>query len=219
MSRFGSPTLTAVFAACAALISAPALAVTFGYQMSINDPIFNSTNGNANVPDFQLENISDLGSGIGITDFSLTIGNTGFNYDFVRIQSVFTDPMGDLKATLNTVGTVNDGVGDDLLDYDFTGFDAGDAFRFEVDVDPDSGSPTQDFRQVLFPTALLSVTFSNGSTLSQNLAPANTGVTGYRFAQTETIPAPVPLPGSLALYLSAGLVGGGLMLRRRKMRA
>ena len=197
------------------MTAAPAMAATFGYELSINDPIFNSANGNLNVPDFQLENISDSGTGIGITDFNLTIGNTRFNYDFVRIQNVTNDPGSDLNFTLNNVFFSNNGIGEDFIDYDFTGFDAGDIFQFEVDVDPDSGSPPQDFRQVLFPTAVVAVTFTNGTTLSQTLNPGSTVPTGYSFQQTESIPmTPVPLPAGLPLYFMALLLGGYVAKRK-----
>jgi len=197
------------------LASTPAMAATYGFRLSINDPVFNSANGNNNVPDFELENISDPGSGRQITDFTLTIGDTSFNFDFVRIEAIFRDPLGDLNSTLNTVGRTNDHVGEDVLDYDFTGFDPGDIFRFEVDVDPDSGSPSQDFRNVLFQGGIASVTFSDGIIASEALSPANSGASSFGFTPTGT--APVPLPGGIALYLGIGAAFGiaGAVARRR----
>ena len=193
-------------------MAAPAAATTVGFSLSINDPVFNPANGNLNVPDFQLENTSEPGSGLQISDFTLTIGDTNFNFDFVRIQTAFNDPGNDLGFTLNTVGTSNNGIGDDVLDYDFTGFDSGDIFRFEVDVDPDSGSPSQDFRAVLFPNAVLDVTFSDGTVLSQNLAPSSTSGSAFSFDEV----AVVPLPSALALYLGGGLIGAGVLQARRQ---
>lgn len=216
MASLRSTVLSTSLAAFGLFAAAPAIAATYGYELSINDPIFNSTSGDFNVPDLQLENISDSGSGIGITDFSLTIGDTTFNFDFVRMQNAFNDPGSDLTFTLNTVGTANDSVGEDILDYDFTGFDAGDIFRSEVDVDPDTGTPVQDFRLVLFPDAVASVTFSNGETLSQVLDPSDTSVTGYTFEQTATdAPLPVPLPASMPLLLGAGVILAGAARKRR----
>lgn len=195
-------------------LASPGFAATLGYELTINDPIFNPVNGNFNVPDFQLTNTS--AANLDITNFQLSIGDTAFNFDFVRNPSAFVDPGGDLTPTLNTVGTSNNGVGDDLLDYSFTGFNPGDVFRFEVDVDPDAGGPVQDFRDVFFPTATAFLTFSDGSTLSNVLNPADPNASTYSFG--ETAPAPVPLPGGLGLLLAA-LGIGAVALRRRDLPA
>ncbi len=115
----------------------------------------------------------------------------------------------------------NDQVGSNAIDYIFGGFDPGDAFQFEADVDPDVGNVVQDYRTILFPNALLTVSFSDGNSLSQNLAPADTGLAGYRFSQrldTSLIPDPqsdLPEPGTLALF-GLGLAGLGLAARRRR---
>ncbi len=215
MSGLRTKLLTAALLAAGTLAANPAAALSLGYTLSINDPVFNSANGNLNVPDFQLENTSQ--AGISITDFNLTIGDTAFNFDFVRIQSIFLDTGATLTHTLNTVGFANNGIGDDVLDYDFTGFDSGDIFRFEVDVDPDSGSPSQDFRDVLFPTAIAAVTFSDGTTLSQTLTTSTTSPTNYAFGLAEVVA--VPLPGTLGLYLMAGLLGGSVAQRKRTIRS
>lgn len=218
MTKVISKTLSAGLLTVGLMAAAPAMAATYGYELSINDPIYNSASGNLNVPDFQLENISDLGSGIDITDFELTIGDITFNYDFVRQQNIITDDGSDLVATLNSVGTSNDGVGDDLLDFSFVGFNPADIFQFEVDVDPDDGEPTQDFRVAMFPTAQVSVTFSNGDTLSQLLNPSDTSPESYTFQQVVT-PAVVPLPAGLPLYLGALALAGIVGQRKRRSNA
>jgi len=107
MKKFYAPALLAL----GSMAATPAMAATVGYTLSINDPVFNSANGNLNVPDFELVNTS--AAGIQITDFSITIGDTDFNFDFVRIQTAFVDPGADLNFTLNTVGLSNNGVGDE----------------------------------------------------------------------------------------------------------
>ncbi|MEM8981107.1 MAG: hypothetical protein AAGD04_16645 [Pseudomonadota bacterium] len=205
-----SGALWGIAVALSATFATPAAASTLGFKLSINDPVFNSTSGNFNVPDFQLENTSD--SGQQITNFSLSIGDTSYNFDFVRIQTVFNDPGADLNYTLETVGLTNNGIGDDELRYSFTGFDAGDIFRFEVDVDPDSGAPSQDFRDILFPTAELRVTYDTGHILSQTLTTPNPNATNYQLGQTLA----VPLPGGLALLGGAG--GLSLVLSRSSRR-
>ncbi|MEO1530687.1 MAG: hypothetical protein AAFU72_00785 [Pseudomonadota bacterium] len=198
--------------AAMALSAAPASAVTASYELSINDPIFNSANGNENVPDFQLTNTSDLGSGLTITDFSLTIGDTDFIYDFVRNEGTLVDTVTTLVATLGNPDFNNDEIGTGILTYSFGGFDPNDVFQFEVDVDPVVlGDVVQDFRQILFPTAVLTVTFNDNITLSQILAPVDITQVGFTFSQSVVI----PLPGGLALLLGAGAVSA-LVLRRRR---
>jgi len=215
MFKFPTTALSAALLALGSLAATPAMATIVSYDLSINDPVFNSASGNFNVPDFQLVNTSS--SGIQITDFSMTIGDTDFNFDFVRIQTAFNDPGADLTYALDTVGLVNDGVGEDVLEYSFTGFDGGDIFRFEVDVDPDVGSPSQDFREALFPLAQITVGFSDGSVFSQLLNP--TTPTQSSFAFEERTIVPVPLPSGLALYLGTALIGGGIAARKQRGRA
>jgi|GEM_PF-6820177 len=157
-----------------------------GYALRINEPPVNSDNGTNNVPDFTLENISSESGGMEIKKFTLTIGDTNYNYDFVRSQTAIEDSGSTLEFTPNSPDLVND---DDKMietvDYDFSGFDPGDIFRFEADVDPDVGPspPTLDYRKILFPNAVVTVEFSNGATLSQTLAPVDTGKATYQFVQ------------------------------------
>ncbi|MEL6641338.1 MAG: hypothetical protein AAFP98_08500 [Pseudomonadota bacterium] len=216
------PSKKAAFAATLSILgclcAAPSHATTVSYLLSVNDPIFNSQNGNFNVPDIRLENTSTR-PGVSITDFQLSIGDTAFNYDFVRNQAVVIDTNNDLTPTLNTVGTRNDRTGDDILDYSFTGFDPGDVFQFEVDIDPDGpGSVTQDFRNILFPAATAFVTFSDGSTRGNTIDPADPTSTSFIFTQNlPTTIAPIPLPGGLPLMLGAlGL--GAVALRRPRQK-
>jgi len=200
--------------AAAIAFATPGMAATLGYELTINDPVFNSASGNLNVPDFQLTNTST--DGVQITDFQMTIGNTAFNYDFVRIQSAFVDPANDLTFSLNSVGTTNNGVGDDTLLYSFLGFDPGDVFRFEIDVDPDSGGPSVDYRDALFPAAIASITFSDGTTLSNGFGSGDPSSASQNFGQS--VLAPVPLPGGLPLMGLAGLLSF-LLLRKRPAKA
>ena len=193
-------------------------ASVIGYTLDINNPVFNTANLVNNVPDFRLTNTSDTAS---IAAFNLTIGDNDFHFDFVRSQSIFNDSGAVLSFTLNNPDYVNDHVGDGIIDYIFAGFDPGDAFQFEADVDPHVGNVVQDYREILFPNALLTVSFSDGNSLSQNLAPADVGLAGYRFSQrldTSLVPRPqsdLPEPGSLALF-GLGLTGLGLAARRKR---
>ena len=212
MSRIGSSLTATLFAGASVLLATPAMASTVGFDLTINDPVFNSASGLQNVPDFQLTNTTDPSLGIQITSFDMTIGDTSFNYDFVRIENVVTDSGDALVSNLLTVGTVNNGVGDDILSYTFSGFDAGDVFQFEVDVDPDTGGPWADFRNALFPNGSVSVTFSNGAVLSQDFTNANSSDTSFQFDSV----AVVPLPATLPLLLPAGLFGGAVLRRARR---
>lgn len=89
-----------------------------------------------------------------------------------------------MVPTLNDPDTLNNAIGTDEIDYDFLGFDPRDIFQFEADVDEDGTSFVEDYRDVLFPDAVLTVGFSNGETLSQVLNPADTNLTSYEFTQT-----------------------------------
>ena len=197
-------------------LSDAAEASTFGYSLSINDPIFNPASGVNNVPDFRLENISTLSEGIQIADFNLTIGDLSFNYDFVASQSVFSDSGDVLSFSPTAPDLINDGVGADEIDYDFTGFDPGDIFQFEADVDPDTASIVQDYRQILFPDAVLTVGFSNGETLAQTLNPADTGLDSYVFTQTAHLQRTTPEPATILGLGSLVCLGLGDAVRRRK---
>lgn len=208
---FAAAAISASVLGCGFATEAQALV---GYSLSINDPVFNSVSGINNVPDFTLENISM--SAVQITDFNLTIGAAATHfYDFVRLQSVFNDPSGDLVFTLNSPELINDSIGDPAIDYDFTGFDPGDIFQFEVDVDPLVGDITVDYREILFPSAVLTVGFSNGETLSQILNPSDTNLAGYNFTQTSQSKS-VPEPSSIG---ALALLGLGAVVARCRRRA
>ena len=142
------------------------------------------------------------------------VGSDEIDYDFVASQSA-SDPGSDLVPTLITPDLLNNAVGSDEIDYDFVGFDPGDIFQFEADVDRDVSSLAEDYRVALFPDAVLTVGFSNGQTLSQVLNPDDTGLDGYTFAQAvpmQTTPEPASLLG-LSSLVCLGL--GGAARRKR----
>lgn len=199
----------ALFAALTfgSIVAAPAQAATvpttLGFDLSFA--------GNTNVPTFTLVNTSDAGNEL--VQFTFTIGNTTRHFDFV---SPLSNPAGG-TSTLNTPDTVNDGVRSDTISINFTGFDAGESISFAADIDVDpTSNVVQDFRNVFFNngSALNSVAtafYAVGESVSFTL-PDNPQ--SLQFSASTTINA-VPLPAALPM-LAAGLVGLGLLARRRK---
>jgi len=204
--------LTILLTIFTGLAASPVSAGVIGYEFSINDPIFSTQNGANNVPDFQIENTSQA-PGVLISQLSLTIGDTAYNFDFNRRESAFVDAGGDLGFALTSpMFGNNDGRVSDELTYSFTGFDPGDAFRFESDIDHDDGTMVQDFRRILFPGSVLSVGFSDGTMLSQLLNPDDTTLSGYRFAQSTSVSE----PATIALFGVFSLISAALYRRRRR---
>jgi len=188
---------------------------TIGYTLDINNPVFNSLDGNENVPDIKITNTSSTAF---ISGFSLTIGDTNYSYGFIRNESAPTDTNSDLTRT-SPADTNNDGFGVATLAASFTGFDPGDMYQFEVDIDQLTDWHA-DYRYVMFPDAVFTVSFSDGQTLSETLNPGDVNQAGYSFSQTKTDPIPqpptadIPEPGTLALF-GFGLAGLGFARRRK----
>lgn len=198
----------------AALVASPSAAMVVGYSVSINDPIFNTGNGILNVPDFQITNTAEVGSGVQLTGFSISVNpGSDLYFDFVRNEAAITDANSDLVETLITPDENNNQVGTSVLAYSFAGFDPGDVFQFEVDIDRLNDSVVvQDFREALFSSGMIEVSFSDGTTLTDTLDPADPTAESFTFLNDNT--AVIPLPGALPLLLSA-MALGGLVARRR----
>lgn len=208
--------LCAATVAAALALASAAHAQTTGYSLQLSGNNFNE-------PVLRLTNTSDAAQ---LTAFSLTIGDTAFNFDSVSNENV--TPVGSLTFSLVTPDRDGSGgVRSNSVEYTFAGFDPGELFLFETDVDPDSINQTVDYRTVLFDlggsssadNSLVSVLFSNGVTLSGNLPDftPNTANT-YLFAQSQQAPPPgaaIPEPGTFALA-GSGLLPLLGMIRRRK---
>lgn len=169
-------------------------ATTTGYSFLIS--------GNANVPTVQLTNTS---TNADITGFSMTIGNTAYNFD-----AAYHEVLGSVGSFTRISPDTNDGGGvrSDVAAYSFTGFNPGEMFQFQVDVDRDSSNTSEQYYNVLFnngtaPNSLLVVSFSNNMTLRGILPDYSAGP--HAFSQSTA----VPLPGALVLLGSglAGLIG------------
>jgi len=145
----------------------------YGFSLGINEPVFNTFSGANNVPDFTLSNTSTTAN---ITKLNITIGDPRFLYDFVRSEEAVSDVGNALEATLNSPDRKNDNQGLDEIDYGFSGFSPGDVFQFEADIDQDNGSSSADYQDVLFPNAVVTVTFDNGTTLAEPITSTSTNV-------------------------------------------
>jgi len=191
------------------VLATTASAATIGYKFEISDNV-----DKKNVPTMTLENTSDTAE---ILNFSLTIGNTSFLYDFVE---TVVSPVGLGYATKMEIGlrgtAINDGKGPEFIDFDFQNFSPLKKFLFTVDVDLASDKhslaiyDTVLFNNGSFDNAVVSVGFSNGQTLSGSLPDVANSIK-YTFAQTSSVPIP-----ATAWLLGSGIVG--LVGVRRKIK-
>ena len=210
----------AALAVISALAAGSASAASVGFEL----------NGHMKLRDFAKFSLTNTSTDAQIESMHLTIGDTRYNFDRVRAYAS--------NGSRITMGdTRNGGKRFDEIALAFQGFDSGETTNFRVDIDRDRGRSRDkaDYRRVLFhngkaKNAVATVTFSNGSVLSSLLTENGSGLAGhlanggaYRNVAAATLELPVevaevstvPLPAALPLML-AGLVGLGLMARRRK---
>ncbi len=195
----------ALLLACTALVAADAGATPF-WTLEL-------TASDWDEPTFTLNNGSTAGETI--TGVSISIGDTSYNWDYL----VASSGGAAVGATLLSPDLVNnDWFGQsNTLAFSFSDFDAGEAFTFSVDIDSDfdfSFGSNEDARDVLFnndgfifsdPNAVVSVDFSDGSTLAYTL-PDGPDLGSYLFSPGAAPPAAVPEPGAM-LMLGFGLAG------------
>ncbi|MEM9145779.1 MAG: hypothetical protein AAGC57_06235 [Pseudomonadota bacterium] len=166
--------------------------------------------GDRNVPTFTLTNTSGSEQ---LTRFLFTIGDPAFGFDFYR--NLVPPPGGTVVISAPDTGN-QDGLFSEAIDVAFTGFDPGESFSFEVDVDPvPTGEVVQNFEEVFFnnglaPSSVITVGFSDGLTSVISLPDEVPVAASYSFSGE----AEIPLPPSLVLMLG-GLMGLAFIQRRR----
>lgn len=186
---------------CAGMLAgASANAGVIGFQVTLD--------GDINVPTITLVNQSDTAS---ITNFMMTIGNTGFNWDAV-INVV--NPAGGGSVLNMPDSDTSGGARSNVIDIDFSGFNPLLFASFDGDVDIDSADTSEDFRAVLFnnggaPNSHVLVSFSNGLSLGLDLPDGPSGLTSYTFSASQDVPVPAG-----AALMFGGLVGLTWLRRR-----
>lgn len=193
--------------AAAVLALAPAAhAATTGFELVFE--------GSVNLPQVSVTNTGDVGS---ISAFTITIGDTAFNFDATdsEVASAGITATRGAGIDSNNLG----GLRSDTISYTFTGFTPGRSFEFRTDIDRDNANTAEDFRTRVLPNGSISVSFTDGLTgsLFADLSDgANTTGNRFAFAASVSDVAPVPLPAGLSL-LALGL--GALAVARRRRKA
>lgn len=181
-------------------------AAVVGYTLKLS--------GDHDIPTMRLTNDSAAAK---IDAFSLTIGDTDFNYNEVENRDGTGGP--------DSIAQDSPSIGDrsDVVKFTFSGFEPSEYFQFDVDIDEDSSETIEDYRQVLFDldgsessdNALSTVTFSDGQELSGRLLDfASNDSDTYVFSQSTAIP--LPGAGMMGLALLGGL---GFARSRRRRRS
>lgn len=197
-----------------------AAAITAGSSSAYATPIpvsFDLQLANPSVGIFRLTNTSPSAE---ITGFSATIGDASKNFDLVNNINAFTDPGFDLAWTLNSPDMLQDNIRSDVVNWSLTGFDPGDRFDFNVDIDDDVlGNTSELFDQVLFnngasPNSVITVWFADGGitgSVSMTLPDVAPTSARYDYSAAGQIPEPATL-----FLVALGMAGIGLRGRRRK---
>ncbi len=191
--------------------------------------------GGVDKPVITLHNVSAPGAEI--TGFSMTIGDTAFNFDMVWAQTGVPghDDGAPISATLDSPDGFPNAIRSDVISFSgITGFCFGDKFFFKTDLDPDSIDGIVDYRTVLAnnggDNAIVSVDFLKNTTTATLDLEITGDIDDYKFVLmagggfSGTTPVNPPGPGTAAIpepttmaLFGLGLAGLGLMNRRRRL--
>lgn len=228
LSLFG---LSAVLIAALATPRPAAAVPIVGYSLQVSEGVTGGGGGSLmasaqlmaarDIPLFTLSNTSTEAL---ITTFSITIGDLNYNFDAVTFNTVPTGP----QVTSFSPDAAQGGARSDVATLNFANFVPSQAFAFRTDIDRDSdnGLSLTNFRTVLggASPAMVTVSFSDGSVLTNYLSALNANGTGplssiYRCAALVSSPPisqsataisqVVPEPDGLTL---AALGGVGLLM-------
>lgn len=184
---------------------------------SATPSLFFLIDGDTFTQPFSITNNSTAGERV--TRFQLDISPAGMVWDPVDLgppgngtAGTPFSPVGSDGATTGLVPTGGPADGATLLDLSFTGFDAGETFRWNLDIDGASGSPVTVPGNLLI-GSLATIDFSDGQRLLGVLSAVAGNSDASQFVVTGITVTPASLPGTLAL---AGLALGALGVAGRK---
>jgi hypothetical protein len=169
---------------------------------------------------FSITNNSTAGEKV--TGFHLNLAPTGTFFDTADSAPGFPgsipfSPVGSSGVLTGLVSSPSVPDGSTLLDLAFNGFDPGETFSFDLDVDRPNTATVYGNELI---GALVSVDFSNGFTASGTLAAVAGSPLASRFVVEQVIPTPsVPEPASIVLIGAAAPFGLIAWRRRRKVSA
>jgi hypothetical protein len=239
---FASIALTATLATAPQASAAP---LSVGYTLQITEALPNASLSTtlqntqtlvaADRPMFTLSNNSDAAE---ITGFSITMENQTYSFGSLIFMAQDSEVQLTSYSPITTPGQHADV---QTAGLSFSNFEAGDQYGFRTDIDrtADHGASLTNYRQALASGAKanwaqISVTFSDGTTLSKSLTPADvsggsaSGTYSYFYCIKDTQPTgqilvnqqftPVAEPSTLVLA-GLGLAGtfvGAARARRRR---
>ncbi|MEO1720855.1 MAG: hypothetical protein AAFR84_00460 [Pseudomonadota bacterium] len=189
-------------------MAATASAATTGYRVAIPNAVIENAEGGTDPGEQREAEPSE--ADIDAESFEFENDHTGILFD--DAGDAPTGPRPEAAPSFSADGAVTgDGpMGVDLLNRGLTVFDAADFSVFATEPGSPDDTPVPNLRPTMFPTTELTVAFTDDTMLTQALAEGESSSAGFRLSQV------VPLPGGLALFIGAGIVGTILLRRPRR---